>query len=133
MITWHGFNDPLIMPQGSIRYYDSVVKSSGKNYGDVQKFYRLYMAPGVEHCGGGDAPQPGRAPTKESPLASQENLFQAVVNWVEHGQVPDRVLASQSLSGGATRTRPLCPYPAFAKYKGQGSTDDAANFVCAVQ
>jgi hypothetical protein len=133
MITWHGFNDPMITPQGSILYYDSVVKFFGENYGDVQQFYRLFMAPGVEHCGGGDAPQPGRPATEELPFAGQENLFQAVVNWVEHGQVPDRILASQSLSGGATRTRPLCPYPAFAKYTGQGSTDDAANFVCTVQ
>ena len=130
MITWHGFNDPFIMPQGSIRYYDSVVKFFGKDYGDVQRFYRLFMAPGVEHCGGGAAPQPGLPPTEQLPFAGQENLFQAVVNWVEHGRAPDRILASQPLSGGATRTRPLCPYPAFATHKGQGSTDDAANFAC---
>jgi hypothetical protein len=134
LISWHGFNDPGIMPQGAIIYYDSVAKFFGKNYSDVQQFYRLFMAPGVEHCGGGDAPQPGRPATEELPFASQENLFQAVVNWVERGQAPDRVLASQPLAvGGATRTRPLCPYPAFAKYSGRGSTDDAANFVCTVQ
>jgi hypothetical protein len=120
MITWHGFNDGGIMPEGSILYYDSVVRFLRKDYGDVQQFYRLFMAPGVEHCGGGDAPQP-------------TNLFQAVVDWVERGKAPERIIASQVLDGGATRTRPLCPYPAFAKYVGRGSTDDAADFVCTVQ
>jgi len=120
MITWHGFSDPSIIPQGTILYYDRVVKFFGESYSDVQQFYRLFMAPGVGHCGGGAAPQP-------------QNLFQAVVNWVERNQAPDRILASQSLSDGAIRTRPLCPYPAFAKYMGRGSTDDAANFDCAVQ
>lgn len=120
MITWHGFNDPGIMPRGTIMYYDSVVKFFG-NIRDVQQFYRLFMAPGVEHCGGGAAPQPG------------ENLFQAVVSWVERGLAPDRILASQPLAGGATRTRPLCPYPTFARYTGGGSSDDATNFVCAVE
>ena len=118
MITWHGFNDQYIMARDTILYYDSVVKFSGRSYSDVQQFFRLFMAPGVEHCGGGAAPQP-------------QNLFQAVVNWVERGQAPVRILASQSLAGSAIRTRPLCPYPAFAKYRGSGSTDDAANFVCA--
>jgi hypothetical protein len=133
MISWHGFSDGGIMPEGTIMYYDSVVRFFGKGYSDVQPFYRLFMAPGVEHCGGGDAPQPGRPATEELPFAGQENLFQALVNWVEHGQAPGRVLASQSLPGGATRTRPLCPYPAFAKYLGRGSTDDAASFVCVTQ
>lgn len=121
MISWHGFNDDLIMPEGTILYYDSVVKFFGTNASDVQQFYRLFMAPGVQHCGGGAAPQPGG------------NLFQSVVDWVELGHAPDRILASQALTGGQMRTRPLCPYPAFAKYKGVGSTDDAANFVCAME
>lgn len=131
LISWHGFSDPLIMPQSSIMYYDSVAK--GRSYNDTQQFFRLFMAPGVEHCTGGAAPQPGRPPGSEWTLAVQESMFKALVNWVERGQAPDSILASQSLDGGATRTRPLCPYPALAKYTGRGSTDDAANFICATQ
>jgi len=117
MITWHGLADPLIMPQGTVLYYDSVKKFFGKDYGDVQQFYRLFMAPGVGHCGGGDAPQP-------------VDVFQSVVNWVERGEAPTQILASQTLPGGSTRTRPLCPYPSRAQFSGHGSTDDAANYAC---
>jgi feruloyl esterase len=75
------------------------------------------MAPGVGHCGGGNGPQP-------------QGLFDAVVDWVEHGHTPRAILASKALPGGGTQTRPLCPYPAVAQWAGHGSTDDAANFVC---
>lgn len=132
LISWHGFNDRAIMPRGTIVYYARVVNFFGGNYRDVQQFFRLFLAPGVEHCAGGAAPQPGPLRRSEEILASQQNLFQSVVDWVERGQAPDRVLAAQSLAGGKTRTRPLCPYPAFAKYT-SGSPDDDANFVCSVE
>jgi hypothetical protein len=74
------------------------------------------MAPGVAHCAGGEGPQP-------------QGLFQAVVDWVEQGNVPDRIIASKPIDGG-TQTRPLCVYPAEARWNGQGSSNDAANFVC---
>jgi Tannase and feruloyl esterase len=74
------------------------------------------MAPGVGHCGGGSGPQP-------------QGLFDAVVNWVENAQAPDSILATRTTPVG-TRSRPLCPYPASARWIGIGSTDDAANFVC---
>jgi len=133
MLSWHGFSDQVIPPRGTVMYYDSVVKTSGSSYGDVQQFFRLFMAPGVEHCFGGAAPQPGHLPGPEWSLDAQQNFFQALVEWVERGRAPDRILASQPLAGGKIRTRPLCPYPAFAKYTGCGDTDNAANFVCAVQ
>jgi hypothetical protein len=120
IITWHGSFDGGIMPGGSLLYYNSVVKFFGKGHSDVQQFYRLFFAPGVEHCAGGNAPQP-------------EKLFQAVIDWVEQGRAPDHISSSQSLAGGAVRTRPMCPYPAFAKYSGHGSTDDANNFKCVAQ
>ena len=116
IVMWQGWADQLIMPQGSVMYYDAVANVMG-GYSALQPWYRHFMAPGVGHCGGGNGPQP-------------QNLFQAVVNWVENGTAPDRILASKSITGG-TQTRPLCPYPAVAKYTGSGSTDDANNFVCA--
>ena len=118
LVMWQGWSDQLIMPQGSTIYYDAVTNFLGGGYAQTQQFFRHFMAPGVGHCGGGTGPQP-------------QNLLQAVVDWVEQGTAPDRILASRSLGGGAVQTRPLCPYPAVATYTGSGSTDDAANFVCA--
>jgi hypothetical protein len=117
ILLWHGWADPLIMPQGTVRYYERVVREL-RGLRRTQEFARLFMAPGVGHCGGGAGPQP-------------QGLFAAVVDWVEHGRAPERILATRALAGGATRSRPLCPYPAVARWTGSGSTDDAANFACA--
>jgi feruloyl esterase len=76
------------------------------------------MVPGMGHCGGGEGP----------------NVFDkmaVVTKWVEEGKAPDMVIASHATDGKVDRTRPLCPYPKVAKYKGSGSTDEAANFSCA--
>ena len=117
LLMWHGFSDQLIMAEGTIDYYDRVVRSLGGGYKHVQEFARLFMAPGVAHCGGGTGPQP-------------QNPFNYLVNWVENGVAPETILASKDLGGGVTQTRPLCPYPSVAVWTGHGSTDDAANFVC---
>jgi hypothetical protein len=117
VVMWHGFADQLIVPEGTIDYYDAVTQALGGGYKRTQQFARLFMAPGNGHCGGGNGPQ-------------AQDLFGAVVRWVENGQAPDTILASKPITGG-TQTRPLCPYPKFALYTGSGSTDDAANFVCA--
>jgi hypothetical protein len=116
LIMWHGFSDQLIVPAGTIDYYNAVSRRSG---GPVrtQIFARLFMAPGVGHCAGGPGPQP-------------QGLFEAVVDWVEKGKAPERILATRTSGGVVTQSRPLCPYPGFARWTGTGSTDDAANFVC---
>ncbi|HTW76087.1 MAG TPA: tannase/feruloyl esterase family alpha/beta hydrolase [Steroidobacteraceae bacterium] len=115
LVLWHGWADQLINPQGTIDYYDRVVRRMG-GLARTRQFARLFMAPGVQHCGGGDGPQP-------------QELFEAVVNWVEKGVAPQTILASKPIPGG-TRTRPLCPYPAEARWNGTGSSDDAMNFSC---
>jgi len=117
IVMWQGFADQLIPSEDSIDYYDSVTNFLGGGYAQTQQWYRHFMAPGVAHCGGGVGPQP-------------QNLFPTVVNWVENGVAPDTLLATKSLPGGVTQSRPLCPYPAMAKYIGSGDTNDAANFVC---
>jgi hypothetical protein len=91
-------------------------KHGEPDFDRLQDFYRLFRAPGVAHCAGGVGPQP-------------QNLFGALVNWVESGVAPAQVLA-QTTAGGVTRTRPLCPYPQTAVYRGSGSTDDAESFDC---
>jgi hypothetical protein len=115
LVLWHGWSDQLIKAAGTIDYYDRVAREQGGN-GSTQEFARLFMAPGVAHCAGGNGPQPQR-------------MFETLVDWVEQGKAPDRILASKPIDGG-TQTRPLCPYPAQARWTGEGSSDDAANFVC---
>ncbi|HEU4391507.1 MAG TPA: tannase/feruloyl esterase family alpha/beta hydrolase, partial [Blastocatellia bacterium] len=121
LLTFVGANDPLIMPRGVINYYRLMASRYGKNgepsFTRLQKFYRLFRAPGVAHCAGGDGPQP-------------QNLFDALVNWVESGVPPDRILAQNIAAGVVTRSRPLCPYPQTAVYNGSGDINDAANYRC---
>jgi hypothetical protein len=117
LLLYHGFADQLIVPTGTIDYYDAVTKKLGGGYKHTQQFARLFMAPGVAHCAGGDGPQP-------------QGMFEALVSWVEEGKAPERIMASKRGAEGTTQTRPLCPYPAFAHWAGKGSTDEAANFIC---
>lgn len=116
LIIWHGWSDPLINATGSIDYYDRVVKEMGGQR-RTQDFARLFMAPGVGHCAGGPGHQPQRA-------------FDAVVNWVERGIAPDTLPASRTVQG-STETRPLCPYPAVARWDGKGPASEAASYSCA--
>jgi len=103
------------MPRNSIDYYNSVVREIG-DAAKTADSYRLFLAPGMNHCGGGEGP-------------NKFDTLGALARWVEEGKAPDSILASRN-EGKASRTRPLCPYPQTAVYKGTGSTDDAANFAC---
>jgi feruloyl esterase len=117
LLQYHGWSDPSISPLNSINYYNSVLEFMG-GPAKVQKSYRLFMAPGMNHCGGGDGPN-----TFDS--------IRAIEEWVEAGKAPEAIIASQLKEGKVIRNRPLCPFPQIAAYKGTGSIDDAANFVCA--
>jgi feruloyl esterase len=97
-----------------VNYYESVVAKNGK---DTPEFARLFMIPGMAHCAGGVGPE------RHDPMT-------AVIDWVEKGRAPDTLLASKVTDGKVVRTRPLCPYPQVARYKGQGSIDEASNFSC---
>jgi feruloyl esterase len=116
LIQFHGWADPQISPANSTQYYTRVVDALG-GAPKVHGSYRLFMAPGMGHCGGGEGP-------------NTFDMVAALEQWVEHGKAPDQILASHSTNGAVDRTRPLCPYPQLAMYKGTGSIDDAANFVC---
>ena len=116
-IVWHGWADQLITAEGTIDYYARVQQQMG-GAKKTSEFVRLFMAPGVTHCAGGAGPQPG-------------GLMEALLAWVEEGKAPETLPATRRDQAGAvTRSRPLCAYPLVAKYKGSGSTDEAANFVC---
>lgn len=120
LLTFVGGNDQLIHPRGVINYYRVMAQryaGRGDDFDGVQRFYRLFRAPGVGHCGGGNGPQP-------------RDLFGALVSWVENGVAPGQILATTVSGGAVTRSRPLCAYPQTAIYNGAGSTDDAASFHC---
>jgi feruloyl esterase len=116
LIQYHGWSDPQISPGNSVDYYKSVLDRLG-GAGKVQRSYRLFMVPGMGHCGGGEG-------------TDRFDMLTALEQWVEQKQAPERIVASRIRDGKVERTRPLCPYPQIATYKGTGSTDDAASFVC---
>ena len=116
LLMYHGWADPQITPLNTVSYFQQSVAASG-GAGKVSGSYRLFMAPGMAHCGGGEGPNDF---DKVAPLEQ----------WVEKGAAPEQIVASHSKNGAVDRTRPLCPFPAVATYKGTGSIDEAANFVC---
>lgn len=132
LIIYHGWSDTAIAPVNSINYYKSAVAKAGAK--EAEKFLRLFMVPGMQHCGGGPGPdsfgQSGAAQGDAS-----HNLGKALEQWVEEGVAPDRIIATKFKAGTPpvpVRTRPLCRYPQVAQWKQSGSTDDVANFTCAV-
>jgi feruloyl esterase len=114
LIMTYGWADQILQPMMGVSYYEAVVAKNGRNTAD---FARLFMMPGVAHCGNGVGPDRVDAVT-------------AVIDWVEKNKAPDSLMASKVVGGATVRTRPLCPYPQVARYKGQGSIDEAANFSC---
>jgi feruloyl esterase len=123
LLQYHGWSDPLISPFNSVDYYESVLASFGASKDrvaavrTVQQFYRLFMVPGMNHCRGGDG-------------TDNFDALTALERWVEESRVPQRLEASKQVDGRIVRTRPLCPYPQVARYRGTGSTDDAASYDC---
>jgi feruloyl esterase len=116
IISYHGWADPQISPGSTVGYYDSVLGKMG-GASKVQENYRLFMVPGMNHCGGGVG-------------TDQFDMLTSLENWVEKKQAPASIIASRPANAQPQRTRPLCPYPQVATYKGSGSSDDASNFVC---
>ena len=116
LVMYHGWADSDVPPEDGVRYYEAVEHAMG-GPSQTSDFFRLFMVPGMGHCGGGAGP----------------NIFDALGaldQWVEHGTAPEKIVAAHIANGVTDRTRPLCPYPQIAKWKGAGSIDEAANFVC---
>jgi feruloyl esterase len=116
ILQYHGWADQQMSPGNSPKYYKMVLEKLGGT-SKVMDNYRLFMVPGMGHCAGGDGTD-----TFDKRVALEQ--------WVEQKKAPEQIIASHMANGAATRTRPLCPYPQVAVYKGTGSTDDAANFSC---
>lgn len=122
LILYHGWNDQGVFPGGSIRYYESVANhlasSPDTALDEARDFFRLFMVPGMAHCRGGPGP-------------NQFDAVSAIEAWVEQSEAPAEIEASKVEGDEVVRTRPLCPYPEKAQYKGSGDTDERSSFVCA--
>ena len=117
LLMYHGWSDPGIAPENTVNYYSSVIENMGPRQ---DSWVRLFMVPGMGHCGGGPGP-------------NQFNAFSALERWRETGSAPEQITAYHVTNNRVDMTRPLCPYPQVAVWKGAGSTNDAASFVCKVQ
>ena len=116
LLMYHGWSDPGVPPRASVNYYTNALATT-KAPSTNASWMRLFMAPGMGHCRGGDGP-------------NTFDMVLALDQWVESGKAPERILASHKVGDTVDRTRPLCAYPQVARYIGTGSSDDAANFVC---
>jgi feruloyl esterase len=114
LLLYHGWADPGPSPANTIDYVSRVERALA---GTEENWLRLFLLPGVGHCGGGAGPD-------------QADFVGALERWREAGVAPDRIRASRVNANRVTMTRPLCPYPQIAQYTGVGSTNDAENFVC---
>ena len=113
LLMYQGWAEPGIPPRNVVTYYGEVQKKTK----DAKDAVRLFMVPGMGHCGGGDG-------------TSTFDMVAALDHWMVTGTAPSSIPASRVRNGAVDRTRPLCAWPQVATYKGTGSTDDAANFVC---
>jgi len=121
LLMYHGWADAAVPPWTSIEYYEAVEHNVGSRE-ETQEFFRLYMIPGMGHCGlSGD---PG---INDGGI----DLLTALELWVEMGEAPQSVLTTKyDDEGRVLWTRPVCPYPQSAIYDGQGDIHDANNYTC---
>ncbi len=114
IIMTYGWADSILQPMMGVEYYENAVAFNGA---DTPDFFRLFMIPGMAHCGGGVGPD-------------SRDAMSAIIDWVEADEAPESIIASKVIDGEVTRSRPLCPYPQVARYTGRGDSDDADNFRC---
>lgn len=114
VLMTYGWADSILQPMMGVNYYERALEVNGPGTTD---FFRLFMIPGMAHCGGGVGPD------RHDPMT-------AIIDWVEKGKAPDTLLASKVVGDKVVRTRPLCVYPQVARYSGKGSIDEASNFRC---
>lgn len=116
LLMYSGWADPVVPPGDVVRYYEAAREFMGGT-ARTEDFFRLFMVPGMGHCGGGAGP-------------ATFDALGALDAWATKGVAPRKIIASHTSNGAVDRTRPLCPYPQVARWKGTGSTDDASQFAC---
>jgi feruloyl esterase len=137
LIQWHGWDDAAFTPGWTVKYYRQVVDKTGHgNLHNVQNFYRLFMMPGVGHCGTGIGPDDIGAENQAAVSSDPEHdAVSALLQWVENGVAPDQFIATKfntvdDANSGIQMQRPICPCPAEAVWNGSGNINDASNFYC---
>ena len=114
LVMWHGWSDAAIPAFSTIDYYDEVEAGDPS----VRDYARFFLMPGVSHCAAGPGPD-------------SVDWLDVLEAWVEHGEAPDRIVATKyDENGNETMTRPLCQYPLVARWDGAGDTNAAASFAC---
>jgi feruloyl esterase len=126
LILYHGWADSGPSPFNSVNYYEAVRRKLGTTH----DFFRLFMVPGMYHCRGGPGPDSFGNAGDPPVLDARHDVLMALEQWVEKGVAPEQIIASTVLAGKVERTRPLCPYPKRASYKGRGDSNRAENFEC---
>ncbi|MGH8218306.1 MAG: tannase/feruloyl esterase family alpha/beta hydrolase [Steroidobacteraceae bacterium] len=114
LLMTYGWADPILQPMAGVEYYEKALARNGPKTPD---FFRLFMVPGMGHCGGGIG-------------TDRFDAMTALIDWVEKRRAPEVIHASRAVRNEVVRSRPLCPYPEVARYSGRGSIDEAANFSC---
>jgi len=165
LLMWHGWTDTTLEPRSSLNYYNSVVAVTGgglrltptghrqdgdngdendddqgdsprRNLADTQDFFRLFMAPGVNHCGGGNGPNSSFAYTLANavgPLDPDHDILAALDRWVEQGIAPTKLIASHFTGAVADKTRPVCVYPQIARFTGRGDPNQPGSWACVTE
>ena len=139
LIFFQGWADPIVPVGQTVNFYKDLMSKFGGEE-KTKEFARLFMVPGMGHCGFGTGPNrfdsAAFGGVQPPALDPQHDIFTALSHWVEDGVAPAQVIATKFVDGDASKgiemQRPLCPYPERAWYKGDGDTNSAANFVCAV-
>lgn len=128
-ILYQGWMDPSVIAEQTLNYYDHVITTAG-GLAPATKFIRLFMVPGMYHCGGGDSTDRfgGEAGSVSDDPA--HDALSALIQWTEQGVAPDQIIASRVVNGQVVRTRPLCAFPAVDHYNGSGAPDEASSFNC---
>ena len=136
MLQYHGWYDGSPAPRASVEYYRAAVAANGGQR-STEEFFRLYMVPGMMHCGLGPGPNSfGNMTDLSGALDPEHNIFSALRSWVEDGRQPDSIIATKFPGDDPTKpaamTRPLCPFPKVAVWSGKGSSNEAVNYSCRV-
>jgi feruloyl esterase len=141
LLMYHGWADHSITPLRTIEYYEEVIETMGKERAEVQgepnayavmDFMRLFMVPGMHHCGNGPGPNVFGGPNQGLPpqLDAQHDIVMALDRWVEDGVAPEKIIASHLTNGAVDRTLALCPYPQTPIFNGSGDANLAENYHC---
>jgi feruloyl esterase len=128
-IVYQGWMDPSVLAQSTVAYYEKVAARAG-SVRKAQEFIRLFMVPGMLHCGGGDGTDLFGGEAGSVSLDPSHDALSGLIQWVETSRAPQEIIAARMLNNEVVRTRPLCAYPLVEHYKGSGDAADAANFQC---